>query len=219
MYLSGPLVVATVLLSFLLSACAGLPPANSGAPSVTALTFASPSPSAIQSVSASRGSVDPQGSPNSAVSAEPSEFVPPSPVCPSPLKKVVVPQVMASIGAGAAIIARPYTSTFTTCTTTAVADGVPSLPAHGVAAHPGDALRLVLPSGWRFLRWEEGDGPVVGDAGNVDAPMDTPKRPQIIDVPVPGRSGDSKVGLTLWVISLDGRIVGSEELLFRINVR
>jgi hypothetical protein len=126
---------------------------------------------------------------------------------------------MASVGTGPAFIARPYSSTFTTCTTTAVQDGVPVLPAHSLAAHPGDVLRLVLPSGWRFLRWEEGDGPVVGDAANVDAPVDTPDRPQKIEVPVPARSGDSQVGLTLWVIGLDGRTVGSEAVLLRVNVR
>ena len=173
----------------------------------------------VRAPEATDASASPASSAPSDAPAEPTAFVPPSPACPSPSAAVTVPSVIASIGAGAGIFVRPYTSTFATCTTTAVADGVPTLPANGLIAHPGTALTLALPSGWRYLRWEGGDGPVVGDAANVMVPVDTPERPQWIAVPVPIRPGDSRVGLTLWVISTDARVVGQMDVIVRINVR
>ena len=151
-----------------------------------------------------------------ATAAEPAEFVPLAPACPAPPDADAVPQVLISIGKGPGILVTPASSTLMTCTTTSVTDAISSEPTEGLLAHPGDRMSMSLPAGWHFLRWEGSDRPVVGEGANVLQPTDTPDRPTQIEVPVPIRTGDSIVGLSSWVVSADGRIVG--ELGFQVAV-
>jgi len=49
-------------------------------------------------------------------------------------------------------------------------------------------------------------------------PTDTPQRPKRIDVLVPGRSGDSIAGFSIWMVGADGRMVGQLEILVRVSI-
>jgi hypothetical protein len=188
------------------SASASIGPVPSGSPSdwiapapPTAIAISSPTPETLPS-------------------AEPTEFAPPSPACPAPPLAVDVPEVTASIGDGPTIVAARGSSSMFTCSTVASDDAVPTDPSVGLAAHPGDLMTLALPSGWRFLRWEGSDHPAVGEGANVWLPIDTRDRPERIDVPVPGRPGDSIVAYSLWLIGPEDRVVGNIEILVRVRV-
>jgi hypothetical protein len=151
---------------------------------------------------------------------EPTEFVPPSPICPSPPRAAVVPQVVASIGGRSGVVATQGASTLMTCTTTAANDVISSEPKQILVARPGEKLRLTLPDGWRFLRSEGFDTPagLTGGSPNVWLPKDTPDRPQLIDLPLPARVGDSIVGYDLWMVSVDGRVVGRLSVEVRVRI-
>jgi hypothetical protein len=154
-----------------------------------------------------------------ATAVEPTEFVPPSAVCPSPSEPVGVPNVLVSIGGGPAIVATPGSSLLTTCTTTASSDSAPKDPTAGLVAQPGDRMILMLPSGWRFLRWEGSDHPAVGEGTNVWPGADTPERPMQIEVPAPIRPGGSIAGYHLDIVRGDDRVVGWLDILVRVDVR
>jgi hypothetical protein len=147
------------------------------------------------------------------------EFVPPSPVCPSPPDAVSAPKIVVSVGRNPGIVATRASSTLQTCTTTAAEDRIPTDPTKGLVAHPGDRMTLTLPSGWQFLRLEGADHAAAGGGTNIWPPINTPQQPKRIDVPVPGRSGDSIAGFNIWIVGAHGRIVGSVEILVRISVR
>lgn len=153
-----------------------------------------------------------------ATAAEAGEFEPPAPGCPSPVDEVTMPEVTVSVGGGPAIVATAGPSTLVTCSTTSAFETISSEPPLGLMAHAGDSLRLSLPAGWHLLHWSGFDRPTLGEGGNVRPGADTPGRPQQIDVPVPGRSGDSIASYTLWVISADGRVVGQLEISVVVTI-
>jgi hypothetical protein len=157
-------------------------------------------------------------SPEATIPSQPAEFAPPSPACPAPPDAVRVPDVTVSVGSSA-IRATNGSSTFTTCSTVAMADAAPADPAVGVAAHLGDVMTLTPSVGWRILRWEGSDRNASGEGANIWAAVDTPERPARIEVPVPVRTGDSIAGYTLWLVSADSRIVGQLDILVRVRVR
>jgi hypothetical protein len=139
-------------------------------------------------------------------------------VCPSPNRAPTVPDVVASIGGRPGVVATPGSSTLTTCTTTATND-VPSVePTETLIARAGEKLRLALPAGWGFLRSEGFDTPAAGEGTNVWIPIDTPDRPQQIDLPLPARAGDSFVDYDLWIVSVDGRVVGRIAVEVRVRI-
>jgi hypothetical protein len=148
---------------------------------------------------------------------EPTEFVPPSPVCPSPPRAPSIPRVIASIGSRPGVVATAGSSILTTCTTTATTDVASIDPKEILVARAGEKLRLSLPIGWGFLRSEGFDTPASGGVTNVWLPIDTPDRPQQIDLQLPTRGGDSIVGYDLWIVSVDGRVVG--QLAVEVRVR
>jgi hypothetical protein len=170
--------------------------------------IATASASAPASELASEPSVDP----------EPTEFVPPSPVCPSPPRAPTVPNVVASIGGRPGVVATPGSSILSTCTTTATNDVASIDPKDVLIARIGEKLRLALPGGWRFLRSEGFDTPAAGGGTNVWFPIDTPDRPQQIDLQLPTRGGDSIVGYELWIVSIDGRVVGQIGVEVRVRI-
>jgi len=175
---------------------------------------ASPLPStAIEEPSLTPVPAGPSGSP-----AEPTQFVPPTPVCPAPDGAVDVPAVSVSIGGGPAIVATRGSASLATCSTVATVDAALPDPETGLTTHEGDRLTLALPPGWQFLRWEGFDRPAVGDGGNVWPPIDTPQRPTTIEVPVPFRPGASIAGYTLTITTDDGRIVGTLEIRFMTSL-
>jgi hypothetical protein len=174
------------------------PPAPSSAPEDPSLTPVPPGPTATP--------------------AEAGEFEPPEPACPGPVDEVTMPEVTVSAGDGPPIVASAGPSTLVTCSTTSAFDSVSSEPPLGITANPGDVLRVTLPAGWQLLHWQGFDRPVVGEGGNVWTGTDTPERPGHIDVPVPARSGDSIAGFTLWVISVDGRVVGQLEISVTVTI-
>jgi hypothetical protein len=149
---------------------------------------------------------------------EPTEFVPPSPVCPSPPRAPAVPSVVASIGGRPGVVATARSSTFTTCTTTLTNEAESIDPREILVARAGEKLRLALPVGWRFLRSEGFDTPAAGGGANVWLPIDTPDRPQQIDLQLPTRGGDSIVGYDLWIVSFDGRVVGQLAVAVRVRL-
>jgi hypothetical protein len=207
------LVAAALLLTALLGATAAIGAWNSRPSLVVVPPIASPSAdlAEVPTPTAVAPSAD-------ALSSEPTPFAPPAAECPSPTSAVPLPVVTVSVGGGPAIAATQGSTTTVTCTTTGSADAVPSDPAEGVSAGPGDLLTLAVPSGWRFLHWQGSDRPVVGEGANVWPPTDTPERPRQIEVPVPVRSGDSIAAYDLWIISDDGRVIGQMAVLVRVSV-
>jgi hypothetical protein len=153
-----------------------------------------------------------------ATTADPTEYAPPAPTCPSPPEAAIVPDVIASIGAGDQILATRGSSTLSTCTTTAATEAIQGNPARGLVAHPGDRLTLSLPSGWQFLHSTGADRPVVGDATNIWPGADIADRPSRIEVPVPVRPGDSIASYHLDIVRVDGRVVGWLEIYVRVSV-
>jgi hypothetical protein len=149
--------------------------------------------------------------------AEPTEFVAPTPICPTPDGPVGVPDVTVSIADGPAVIATRGSSTFATCSTVATLDAAPADPPNGLSTHEGDHMTLALPPGWQFLRVEGFDHPAVGDGGNVWPPIDTPQRPATVDVPVPFRQGDSIADYNLTIVSADGSVVGTLAIRVRTS--
>lgn len=129
-----------------------------------------------------------------------------------------MPDVTVSVGGGPAIVAMRGPSTLMTCTTISASDTVSSEPPDRLAAHPGDVLRLAVPAGWQILHWEGFDRASVGEGANVWPGADTPARPGHVDVPVPDREGESIAGYTLWVIRVDGRVVGQLEVSLRVTI-
>ena len=188
-------------------------------PSASASAVPSASPSTpIASTSPDATTAASDSPPLDATPADPTEYAPPAPTCPSPPEAVIVPDVIASIGASHQILATHGSSTFSTCTTTAATDAIQGNPARGLVAHPGDRLTLSLPSGWQFLHWTGADRPVVGDATNIWTGTDIADRPSHIDVPVPGRPGDSIASYHLDIVRVDGRVVGWLEIYVRVSV-
>ena len=208
MYASNRSVIATIVVSVLVAACASSsasrPDLSSGSPTADVTgAVSSPSPSSGPSTPA----------------AKPTEFVPPSPVCPAPSDEVEPPDVVARIGEGAPLTATRGSSTFTTCSTVATSDvPQPIAPPNGLAAHPGDMIALALPAGWRFLRWEGVDDTRL-DGGTIFPPTDTLERPQQIEIPAGIRPGDYLGFYSLWIISADERVVGQLEIFIPVIVR
>ena len=130
-----------------------------------------------------------------------------------------MPEVMATVGRAPAIVATAGPSTLVTCSTTSAFETVSSDPPLGLMAQAGDTLRVTLPAGWHMLHWSGFDRTTLGEGDNARTGADTPDRPRQIEVPVPNRSGDSIVGLTLFVISADGRVVGQLEISVVVTIR
>ena len=176
----------------------------------------------VGTTGATGGSVVPRptaaATPASTVEPAPTEFALPSPMCPSPLGPVIVPDILASVGDGPAVVATRGSSTFSTCTTTAHEDRVPVDPLVGLAARPGDVMTLTLPDGWFVLEWKGFDRPAVGEGANVWPATQTPSRPGSIDVPAPGREGDSIAGYLLSIERADSLVVGQLEITLRVTI-
>ena len=160
----------------------------------------------------------PLSTPDATAAPEPTEFGAPAPTCPAPQNAIQAPDVLVTVGDGPAVLATRGPSTMTTCSTTAVADGVPGDPVGEVLANSGDQMTLTLPAGWSFLRWEGSDHPAAGDGGNVWLPVDVAGAPSHIDVPVPLRTGASVANYSLWVVGFDGRVVGQLAISVAISV-
>ena len=203
------LLAAALLLGALVGGALALGAWNTRPSLVVVVPVPSPSaePSAV---------VEP--SPSAAPSVEPTPYTPPAATCPSPASAVRLPDVTVSVGGGPGVVATRGSSTTVTCTTTGSEDVAPARPTTGVSAHLGDRLTLTLPTGWAFLHVEGGDGPVTGDGGNVNAPIDTPDHPSQVDVPAPVRLGESIAGLSVWMIRDDGQVVGQLATLVHVQV-
>lgn len=117
------------------------------------------------------------------------------------------PVVSATVENGPTVAATSGSYTTTTCSTTGVADADPAPPDQPLLARPGDTLRLAVPDGWRFARWEGFDAPLVGEGANVWLRTDLPDRPRSFKMPVPFRPDESIVSLTVVLVSDDERTV------------
>ncbi|HET7472431.1 MAG TPA: hypothetical protein VFJ71_04840, partial [Candidatus Limnocylindrales bacterium] len=126
-----------------------------------------PSGSAVLSSARPSETAAPGATTEPSTPAEDTDVELPVPVCPAPASAVVVPAVTASIGGGPSVIATPGSSQFSTCSTTASSDAVPSEPRVGLTARPGDRVVVRVPADWLILRWEGSDHPLAGDAANV----------------------------------------------------
>ena len=146
------------------------------------------------------------------------EFALPAPVCPGPANEVRPPPVRVALADGQSITATPGAATLTTCTTGSATDTVGQDPAVGLSAHAGDRLTVSVPPGWVILAYQGFDRPSVGEGGNVTPQIVTTTGPAQVDIPIPARSGRSVVGVTLSIVSADGRVVGQVEALFQVEV-
>jgi hypothetical protein len=189
-------------MALLLGACAGAPAASQ-----TSSHSAPPDPTPV-----------PGGPANTpASSLDPGGFQLPQPVCPAPAAEVAAPAVIVALGDDPPIVAAPGSATVSTCTTTSVTDTVGSDPTVMLAARAGDRLTVSVPAGWSILAWEGSDHPVAGEGTNVIQGVAQNPGPSI-EIPVPSRSGQSDVGLTLSVVSDGGQVVGTVEARFRVEV-
>lgn len=153
-----------------------------------------------------------------APSSEPTPFEPPQAECPAPSGAVPLPDVTVSAGGARSIVATRGSSTTVTCSTTGSVDVVSVDPVQPITAAGGDRLTLVLPEGWAFLHIEGYDGPAGQDGINITPAIDTPYRPSRIEMPGPGRLGDSIVRFSLWMVRSDGRVVGSLDISVLVHV-
>jgi hypothetical protein len=147
------------------------------------------------------------------------QFELPSPLCPSPPGPVVFPDVRVSIGDGPGVIAVRGATTFTTCTMTSTTDisGEGLLGPWLTATHQ-DRIRLQVQTGWMIVRVQGYDHPAVGDGGNIDQAIDVPPGSDRVDVRVPFRDGDAEADWTLWLVRVDGRVVGQVDVGVRLHL-
>jgi hypothetical protein len=98
-------------------------------------------------------------------------------------------------------------STTQTCGTTGVADvGELDYPAP-LVGHAGDDLTFAVDGGWH-IRWiqaydrdkREGSGDTTREGPVAEGPAE-------VTIQVPARTGNRIVGMTMWVVSDDGRTV------------
>ena len=192
----------------------------SGSPSAADVPTIPPTPTATTALPPTPTPTAPSPTPTPSAaptSGEPEPFEPPPPVCPGPAVGAQLPDILASLR-GASVITTQGSATVMTCDTTGTFDAVPPDPTDPLSAAPGDVMTLALPSGWRFLRWEGSNHPVVGDAADIYLPVDTPDRPNRIEVPVPARAGRSIANLDVWIVSDDERVVAQLAVAVLVDV-
>jgi hypothetical protein len=135
------------------------------------------------------------------------DLEPPVPRCPAPPVVPREPKVRVRVGDGASIPATMGSSVIQTCTTSEVADvGELDYPAP-LAARAGDPLTFAVDGGWH-IRWiqaferdkREESGDTTQEGPVADGPAE-------VTMPVPARAGNKIVGMTMWVVSNDGRTV------------
>jgi len=147
------------------------------------------------------------------------QFELPSPLCPSPPGPVVVPDIRVSIGDGPGVIAVRGSTTFTTCTMTSATDiAGEGPPAPWLTATHQDRIRLQVQTGWTIVRVQGYDHPAVGDGGNIDPAIDVRPGSDRVDVRVPFRDGDAGADWTLWLVRVDGRVVGQVNVGVRLHL-
>jgi hypothetical protein len=206
----GPSALLVIGAALLVAACGStrLPALSVSSSATSTLPSAIPS-LALESVEPTAPTEDP---------GDGGEFQLPAPACPSPAGAVIVPDVRVSIGDGPGIIATRGASTFSTCTTTGVADVTGEAPLPWLTATHEDRIRLQVQNGWRIIRIQGYDHPAVGDGGNVDPAIGLPDGPDRVDIAVPHRDGDAMAGWTLWLVRVDGRAVGQLDVAIRIHL-
>ena len=155
--------------------------------------------------------------PSNDASTEPSDYTPPTPICPAPATAPTVPDVTVSIGTAPGGVATHWGAGITTCSTTGTEDAVPSKPTLILSAGPGDRFLLTLPSGWAFLRAAATDQATTSDATSR-APIEPTDRPVRVELPVTADAGESIVGFDLWIISDDGRVVAGMSVGIRVRI-
>ena len=211
----GMRTIAVILIwlvgsSVALAACGGSTTPNSAPPQPSATAAASPT----ADLTPVPGGPAPAPTPP----AGNGEFALPAPVCPGPAKEVLPPPVQVALPDGQSIVATPGSATLTTCTTGSASDTVGQDPAVGLTARAGDRLTVSVPPGWVILAYEGSDRPAVGEGANVTPEIVTTTGPSQVEMPIPARSGRSVVGVTLSIVSADGRVVGRIEALFQVEV-
>lgn len=142
----------------------------------------------------------------------------PVPKCPAPQLQVIPPVVSVSAGNGQVVAATLGSYTTVTCTTTGTVDAVPQGPLSepSLAAYPGDVIRMSVPAGWRFVRWEGSHRPIRGEGGGPWQPVLLPAAAGSIDLPEP-LLFDEIVSLNVVLISDDERAVIELGLTFAVN--
>jgi len=195
----GQRVLASLLsVLFVVAGCGGLPFFRTAAPSSAAV---SPGPSGTAGPAASRSFAAGDG--------EDDLYVPPDPLCPAPPDPVAIPVVIASTGSRSVPLA-VRSSSVTTCSASGsgpIASGGAGAP---LVVASGDVIRLSLTPGWRFIDWTGWNIPGANST-NATPAGETPDHPATISLPVPGKTGSWVVGVSVWVISEDGRAVAGIE--------
>ena len=197
-----PALALLLSMLFLVTACGSLPlfatdgPSRPGGSPVPGSAAPTPNPAPSQ--------MPPTGDPEAGL------FVPPDPLCPAPSAAVAAPRLIASVR-GASVVMTVGSSSVTTCTTAGSTDVVAAKPTKPLRVVAGDAIRLTLTPGWRFLYWQDWGVTAATAGANVTPEGEMPEQPAVIDIPIPGKSGLSVVGVSVWAISADGGAVSGIE--------
>lgn len=135
------------------------------------------------------------------------DLEPPGPLCPGPAVPAPEPNVSVRIGDGAPVPATMGSSTTQTCTTTGVADvGELDYPAP-LVGDAGDDLTFAVDGDWH-IRWiQVFDRDKREESGDTTREGPVAEGPPEVTIPIPARTGNSIVGMTMWVVSDDGRTV------------
>jgi hypothetical protein len=161
--------------------------------------------------------VSPSATPASAVTPAPStpetaspsvepgstEFVPPAPLCPSPVKAVEAPMITVAVGSMTPVAAAQGSSTVQTCSTVASADRPAAVPAKPIAAKAGDIVHFAVAKGWSIAAWQWAQQAKAGGQPNPSPTQSTSGSPSEVEVVVQGK-GDVLLGVDMWCIGADG---------------
>jgi hypothetical protein len=119
------------------------------------------------------------------------------------------PDVDAIVGIGDSFAPTVTADLVTTCSTSATGDYAGIEPETAHSARAGEPIRFFLDSGWHVLHWEGFDRDRDVEGSNVILGETPEGRPSFLSVPVPDRTGNVILGVTIWAITTDGRAVAN----------
>jgi hypothetical protein len=142
----------------------------------------------------------------------------PRPACPAPPAEVLPPTVFVQVADRDPQTPPLVGSQIETCSTTVVNDFAGVEPSLSIPALPGDVVRFSLDGDWRPLQWEASDRLKGQDGINVIPGETFETSPAAISVPVPDRTGDVLLGITIRAMRNDERALATVGTLIWLRI-
>jgi hypothetical protein len=142
----------------------------------------------------------------------------PRPACPGPGVEVLPPTLFVQV-ADRGPQTPPLTgSQVETCSTTGINDMGAVEPSLSIPALPGDLVRFRLEDDWRLLQWDASDRLRGQDGVNVIPGETFETSPAAISVPIPDRTGDVLLGITIRAMRNDDLALATVSTLVWLRI-